>query len=670
MKIRRFPAIAAWLAASVVGVFALEDAQSPYLRQYADHPIDWHPWTDATLAAAREADKPIFLSIGYLTCRGCRVMNTQTFLQPEIYTFLNEHFINILVDREERPDIDRLYQAFVAGTTGRGGWPLNVWLTPDLQPYMGGTFFPPQDRPGQRGLLTAARIAARGWTEDRHNVVAHAQSLTDALHALAQAGHAEEHTAGPAAWTAALDQLQAEADTEYGGFGDGPKFPHALKIRFLFRLSVEPQLEADQRDAARDLAFAALRAVVDGALHDREHGGFHRYAVDREWQEPHYEKMLYDQAWISQALLDAWQLSHEARWADAARGTFDFVLQELVLPNGTFASSFNAQADPDQPLLDDKVVTAWNGYMMAALARGARVLGEERGSCKTSKVDTEVDPPENEQAYSVNSRRGRLRPALMNGRYCKSLERYLDAAARAGRQLREQHDRAAHNRLARLPGGTTGFAEDYAGTIQAALALFEATLDPVWLDWARRLQAEMNDQFGDEAAGGYFSTAPDDPQLLVRMKESFDDAEPAASSLAAANLLRLASLTGDPDYREQVDALWPAFAGHHQLRPAAMPLLLTQTMVAAGPSRQLVIAGALDDADAQALLDVARKTYLPDTVIMVADPGAANRMDWPDYIREMTPIDGQATAYACEDFVCHLPVHTPEALTPLLRNTP
>ncbi len=592
---------------------ALEESQSPYLRLYADHPIEWRAWTHETLAAAREKSKPIFLSIGYLTCRGCRVMNEQTFLQPAVYEFLNEHFINILVDREERPDIDHVYQAFVAGTTGRGGWPLNVWLTPDLEPFLGGTFFPPEDRPGQRGFLSVSRLAARGWAEDRANVVARAAELTEALHQLATQQPTEGLGAGPAVWQAALEQLVAEADPDHGGFGEGPKFPHALNIRFLFRLSAEPRIGKHQRQMARELALSALAAVLDGGLHDREAGGFHRYTVDRAWSEPHYEKMLYDQAWITQSLLDAWQLSGEQRWADAACATIDFVRRDLARPDGALAASFNAHTVGDGPVLDDKVVTAWNGYMIAALVRAACLFNE--------------------------------------------LE-YFDTAQTAARRIRAQAYNEKSQRLYRLPGGPPGFAADYGAMIKASLALYEAGLDPVWLDWARDLQAAMERRFGDETAGGYFITEAEHSQVLVRMKDTFDDAEPAASSTAAGNLLRLAALTGEHAYRERAGAIWDAFAGHHRLRPAAMPLLLAQTMALANPAQQIIIAGDPEQDDTQVLWQVVRETYLPDAVILMADTGRGDRGTWPDYLQAMTPIDGQATAYVCEDFVCHLPVTT------------
>jgi uncharacterized protein YyaL (SSP411 family) len=392
---------------------------------------------------------------------------------------------------------------------------------------------------------------------------------------------------------AALEQLLADIDPEYGGFGSGPKFPQALKIYFLLHHSSE-----SSQAAARN----ALEAILSGRLVDTQLGGFHRYTTDRAWQQPHFEKMLYDQAWMTITLLTAYQAMGDTRWRDAAVQTLDFVLNHMQTGTGLFASSYNAvNTDGDEPLLDEKAVTAWNGYLISALAR----------------------------AYSITSD-----------------QRYLQAALQAAAFLLKNAPS-----LTRLPAGHSAFAEDYAAMIRACLDLYEADFDTRWITHAQALQNMMDEQFAD-AAGGYFNTAAAGDGLIVRMQDDFDDAEPAANSMAAGNLQRLAALTGDTAYSKRAEQLFRRFAARHQITPAAMPLLLVEYMLSRGSQLQIVIAGSRDDETTQHMIRAARSVWLPGAVLLLAD----GQSGLPEYVRDMNPIDGQTTAYICEDFVCSLPV--------------
>lgn len=609
-----------WMSAVSATQADLAEARSPYLRKHADSPIQWRQWGDAAFQEARAEDRPIFLSIGYLTCRGCQVMKQETFSQPEVIEFLNAHFIPILLDREERPDVDRVYQAFVAGTTGRGGWPLNVWMTPTLEPFLGGTYFPPVDRPGMPSLLSTARIANRGWREDRSNVVARAETLRRALETMAAAtGDAETGFRGED-FMAAARELIAEHDPEYGGFGRDAKFPHAAKIHFLLRFAERADAAPALRAEARSVAFDALEAIVSASLRDHERGGFHRYTTDREWQKPHFEKMLYDQAAILDVLVDAFLLTQESRWREAIVNAVGFVQAELTRGDGAFASSFNAvnTGEDGVPLLDDKMVTAWNGSMIAALARAAVVL----------------DRPE-----------------------------WLTAAIEAAERVRTLAMDAERG-VTRLDSGQLGFAEDTASLIHAWLTLFETTFEPHWLQEAEALQAQMEEFFGDPE-GGYFSTRADTDDVLIRMKEDFDGEEPSPNSLTARNLRRLYSLTGNPEYARRLDPLFQHFAGRPFTQPAAMPILLAEAMMRDRPALQIVIAGDAEAEDTQAMLREVRQRFLPEAVVARVDPEQPTA-GLPAYMRDMQPLEGRATAYVCESFVCRLPVNELEDLIDLL----
>ena len=651
------------VALSLDAANRLADAASPYLRQHADNPVNWHPWGDEAFEKARQENKPIFLSSGYSTCHWCHVMNRESFSDPAVAAFINEHFIAIKLDREERPDIDRIYLAFVSATTGQGGWPLNVWLTPDLRPFLGGTYFPPVARDGAPAFIDVAKAVAHGWTEQRDQVVAHADRITAALRqSAATASAADAALPGRAEWEAAFAQLAVLHDSEHGGFGRGAKFPDASRIHFLLRHAVDSGTPAEASTQSRSIALAALDAILDGEVHDVIGGGFHRYAENRDWSTPHYEKMLYDQGLVTLALLDAYQLTGEARWADAARSALAFVQRELTSPQGAFHSALDAESLPDaeaskpiegadyaataeeraaarrdlearaallatrtqrpRPHRDDKHVAAWNGYAISAFARAYQVLGERA---------------------------------------------YLVAATRATHHLRRVSYDADSGRLSRVPGQAAGFAEDYASLIQASLDLYEAGFDPQWLDWALALQRAQNTRFWDDAQGGYFNTAADDATVLVRLKEDFDDAEPAANSLSVRNLLRLSAFTGDNAHAGRARRALSAFAPQIASAPASLPVLLAASQGASGKARQIVIAGPLNDAATHALLAEARRPFQPHATFMLANGASgvwlARRLE---VVAAMAPIDGRAAAYVCENYVCAAPVSTPAELARLL----
>jgi uncharacterized protein YyaL (SSP411 family) len=710
---------------------ALAFEKSPYLLQHAANPVNWLPWGEAAFARARTEEKPIFLSIGYATCHWCHVMAHESFEDEAAAALLNEHFVAIKVDREERPDVDKVYMAYVQALTGHGGWPLSAWLTPELKPFFGGTYFSPHDRPGRAGFATLLRAIARGWREERPKLMEESERVLRELREKAEgrkptaerAAEADLAEAAGEAFEKGFQFFYETFDADFGGFGGAPKFPRASNLAFLFRCAAQQGVTSELGVAALEMAGHTLRNMSQGGLHDHVGGGYHRYAVDPAWAVPHFEKMLYDQAQIALNALEMKQASGDERYAWMARDIFAYVAERLTGTDGEFFSAEDADSlvdaigrdahatakegafygwdqteivavlggdaeffgghfgvkaegnvpaeiDPQgelkgknvlrqvrslaesarlagltteqasnrlqaaleklkavraarpRPLLDDKVITAWNGLMISALARGAQVLGEER---------------------------------------------YLAAALRAAEFVaRELYDETREVLYRSWRGGRSaseGFAEDYACFVQGLLDLYEATFDLRWLRWAERLQATMDRLFWDEAEGGYFSSAAGARDIVVRLKEVYDGAEPAPSSVAAMNLFRLGALIGDQsaqgNYRRRGVATVAALRAQWTGSPQGLPQLLCALELAFLPPRHVVLAGDPAAEDFRALAAVVHEKFGPRRTLV----RAYATLPWT---APMEPLAGRAAAYVCEDYTCQLPVVEPAELRRVL----
>lgn len=710
---------------------ALAFEKSPYLLQHAANPVNWLPWGEAAFARARTEEKPIFLSIGYATCHWCHVMAHESFEDEAAAALLNEHFVAIKVDREERPDVDKVYMAYVQALTGHGGWPLSAWLTPELKPFFGGTYFSPHDRPGRAGFATLLRAIARGWREERPKLIEESERVLRELREKAEgrkptaerAAEADLAEAAGEAFEKGFQFFYETFDADCGGFGGAPKFPRASNLAFLFRCAAQQGVTSELGVAALEMAGHTLRNMSQGGLHDHVGGGYHRYAVDPAWAVPHFEKMLYDQAQIALNALEMKQASGDERYAWMARDIFAYVAERLTGTDGEFFSAEDADSlvdatgrdaqatakegafygwdqteivavlggdaeffgghfgvkaegnvpaeiDPQgelkgknilrqvrplaesarlagltteqasnrlqaaleklkavraarpRPLLDDKVITAWNGLMISALARGAQVLGEER---------------------------------------------YLAAALRAAEFVaRELYDETREVLYRSWRGGRSaseGFAEDYACFVQGLLDLYEATFDLRWLRWAERLQATMDRLFWDEAEGGYFSSAAGARDIVVRLKEVYDGAEPAPSSVAAMNLFRLGALIGDQsaqgNYRRRGVATVAALRAQWTGSPQGLPQLLCALELAFLPPRHVVLAGDPAAEDFRALAAVVHEKFGPRRTLV----RAYATLPWT---APMEPLAGRAAAYVCEDYTCQLPVVEPAELRRVL----
>ena len=735
---------------------ALAHEKSPYLLQHADNPVAWLPWGEAAFARARAEQKPIFLSIGYSTCHWCHVMAHESFESDAVAAILNEHFVAIKVDREERPDVDKVYMAYVQAMTGHGGWPLSAWLTPELKPFYGGTYFPPEDRHGRAGFPAILQAIARGWRDERDKLVAEGERVIGALRdyysgeriqdAESAAGDAEKTLVEAAgkAFEKGFEHFYESFDPAHGGFGGAPKFPRASNLNFLFRVAALQGPESEMGAEAVRLAGATLRAMARGGIHDHVGGGFHRYSVDEGWFVPHFEKMLYDQAQIALNCLEARQATGDERFAWMARDVFDYVARELTSPGGGFYTAEDADslepADAGQgtsghahkvegafyvwaaaelraALGEDSSFFAAhfgieeNGNVPAQLdpqgeLRGKNILAQRRSLLETARQISLTPEQANDKllvalATLRDLRARRPRPHLddkiltaNNGLMISALARahqvlesgsataetthandgsYLAVAVRAAEFIqRELHD-AERGVLFRGwregRGSTEGFAEDYAFLIQGLLDLYEASFEIRWLQWAERLQAKMDELFWDEARGGYFNSAATDARLVLRLKEDYDGAEPAPSSVAALNLLRLGALWDDEARRERGRRTIEAFRKQWSGAPHAMPQMLCALELALEPPRHVVIAGDPRAGDFRALVAVVHERLGPRRLLLAADGGAAQtwlagRAPW---LAAMKPLEGRATAYVCEEFACRAPVTDPAGLRAALQ---
>jgi uncharacterized protein YyaL (SSP411 family) len=688
--------------------------RSPYLLQHAQNPVDWYPWGDEAFEKARRDDKPIFLSVGYSTCHWCHVMEHESFESPEIAERLNRDFVSIKVDREERPDVDRVYMTFVQATTGAGGWPMSVWLTPSLKPFYGGTYYPPTSKWGRPGFSEVLDEIARVWKGDRTRVDVVADDLLariqEATATTAARAATETEVAGPEAIPSGVDQFRRAFDTRHGGFSDAPKFPRPSELLFLLRAG------------APEMALETLRAMALGGMRDHVGGGFHRYSVDAAWRVPHFEKMLYDQAQLVLAYLEASQVARDGFYATVAEDTLDYVLRDLTDDAGGFYSAedadsvppeltaqgpgapksegafylwtddeigallgddadivrkrfgiqnggnaphdpqgeftgknilyvdqpiediavrtgkrvdevmdalvrarpvlFNAREERPRPHLDDKILTAWNGLMIAALARAARTLGNDR---------------------------------------------YLDAARKAARFIRAALWAADGRLLRRFRAGEAaieGYCEDYACLVWGLLELFQADGDPDWLEWAIAVQEAQDKLFWDDTDAGWFTTSGRDPSVLLRLKEEHDGAEPSPGSISTLNLILLSHLTGRGELADRAGRTLGRYGRRFGEAARALPFMLAALATWHAGVEQIVIAGRADAPDTKAMRDAIARDYRPHSVVIPVEPGSRQESlaKLIPAIDAMTLRDGRATVYVCRNFTCEEPVTDPGRL--------
>jgi len=667
--------------------------KSPYLLQHAHNPVDWYPWGEEAFEKARREKKPIFLSIGYSTCHWCHVMERESFEDPSTAALMNQHFVSIKVDREERPDVDGLYMQAVMQMAGQGGWPLSVFLTPDLKPFYGGTYFPPEDRWGHPGFKSLLRSIAGSWETRREEVLQSGQAMAEALQGQAAMVAGAKGVLSEEILKQAFQQFSESFDETYGGFLPAPKFPRSHALSLILR---HWKRTGDPR--ALKMVEQTLRAMAAGGLYDHLGGGFHRYSTDAQWHAPHFEKMLYDQALLARTYLEAYQATGSAEYASTAREIFDYVLRDMTDRDGAFYSAEDADSAEDPSRPEEKREGAfyvWTARQVEeALGKeeaeifgrlyGVQLhgnvahdpMGEFSGKNILYHAHPGKDPAGAKQKLFA-ARARRPRPHLddkiladWNGLMIASLAfgsrvlddpKYAEAARRAADFILAKMVRKDGRLLHRYRDGEAaipGHLEDYAFLIHGLADLYEATFEQKYLDEAKRLTGEMIRLFRDERQGGFFLTGSDAEKLLVRQKELYDGAIPSGNSVAALDLIRVGRLTEEKGFEEKAARLMETFSGQVKTQPTAFPQLLIALDFALGPSNEIMIAGAPDDPAVRQMLRVIYGRFLPNKVVALHPPGDAR---WP-------MIGGKPTAYVCRNYACNLPTNSPDQVEKALHS--
>ncbi|MFZ1400684.1 MAG: thioredoxin domain-containing protein [Candidatus Promineifilaceae bacterium] len=669
----------------------LAQETSPYLLQHVDNPVDWYPWSEEALHRARQEDKPILLSIGYAACHWCHVMAHESFEDPATADFMNRHFVNIKVDREERPDLDAIYMQAVVALTGQGGWPMTVFLTPEGRPFYGGTYFPPAPRYGMPSFIQLMQGIVNAWETKRSEIIQSSGDITKHLQRTAVLT-GQEDVLTPSMFGKATELLTQTFDHERGGFGGAPKFPPSMTLAYLLQSFV---LHQDSR--ALHMAETTLKKMAYGGMYDQLGGGFARYATDVNWLVPHFEKMLYDNALLARAYLHAYQVTQEPLYRRIVEETLDFVLAELCHEDGGFYSSYDADSEGEEgkfytwsaaeieghlgqdadlfklrygvtergnwegtnilniqkeldevawaskmseeqaaerlaaakqklydvraqriwPGLDDKVLTAWNGLMLAAFAEAGRVLN------RPDYTDTAV---RNAQFLHQTMR-------TENGRLLRTWKAGSGAAK------------------------YNGYLEDYAYLADGLLALYQTTFDERWFHWAHELAEAMRTHFSDADHGGFFDTSDDHEALIHRPKDLQDNAVPSANAMAAQVLLKLSLYLGNENYWELAETAVSSLYGAMVQYPNAFAHWLGAAVFITSQPQEVAIIGDPDAPDTEALIATTFAAFRPNLVVAAGSPSSSIPL-----LTERQRLDDKATAYVCRRFVCQQPVNSPEAL--------
>ncbi len=690
--------------------------KSPYLLQHAFNPVDWYPWGEEALNRAMKENKPVFLSIGYSTCHWCHVMEEESFENPEIAAYLNKWFISIKVDREERPDIDSMYMAATLAITGSGGWPMSVFLFPDGRPIYAGTYFPPQTKYGRTGFLPLLKSINDAWQNKKDQLDSAADVFVKAL--VDSNRKADDSSLESGVFDKCYVSLENDFDTQNGGFGNKPKFPRPVIFNFLFRYWYRTQ-----KEPAAKMVLQTLQNMARGGMYDQIGGGFHRYSVDENWFVPHFEKMLYDQSQLLRSYLEGYQITGHRQYFTTAKEIVSYILRDMQGPAGGFYSAEDADSQ-DPYILGRKGEGA---YYLWTKNEVEKILGfqadkifsycyglEKKGNVvddpqnefvgknilhlvKTAKqaaekfktdVSSIEKSLENSRAILLAARIKRSRPyrddkiiTAWNGLMISSLAKAAavlndseaaDAAIKAASFIWENLYDADQGTLKRRyrqgSSGPDGQLEDYAFLVAGLIDLYQLDQHPKWLDWAVKLTQVQNRLFWDEKENGFFDSVQDS-SVLVRMKESYDGAEPAGNSVAAMNLLHLSLLTGNDYWKEKAVKTIEYFSEQLNSHPSAMAQMLCAWDQYLSKQEQIVIAGKREAADTRKLLEKVHASFSPGRIVLLAD-GSENQQFLAEklpFLRDVTMIDGKATAYVCRDFTCNLPVTDPEELEKQLK---
>ena len=673
----------------------LTDETSPYLLQHANNPVDWYPWGPEALERAAAEDKPILLSVGYSACHWCHVMERESFENDDIARQMNDSFVSVKVDREERPDIDSIYMTAVQAMTGRGGWPMTVFLTPDGKPFYGGTYFPPEDRGGMPGFPRVLEAMANAYRQDRGSIDSATESLLEQMRRVSAFAPRGDRLVAPGDLSRAFAGLASQFDDRHGGLGMEPKFPQPMVYEFLLRYYAR----TGDLQALRIVELTLERMAL-GGIYDQLGGGFHRYSTDAFWLVPHFEKMLYDNALLVKLYLHAYQATGKPLYRRVVEETLAYVTREMTHPSGGFYSAQDADSEgeegkffvwrPEQIVkilgrTDADVVNRYYGVTAVGNFEGRSILHVTEG---LPNLAQELGMTEDELTAGIDRSRAtllqerdlRIKPGLddkvitswnglMMGAFAEAaavLDRpdyaaiaarnaafLLDALRRDGRLLRSYKDGRA---------GGQGFLEDYAFVVSGLLSLHEATFEERWLREAIALTRDMAALFGDpQQEGVFYDTASDHEKLIVRPRDITDNATPCGSSMAADVLLRMAVITGDESLRRIAAASVRSAATLLERAPIGAGQWLSALDLYLSSPKEIVIVGPVSDDGTRALLAEVHKGYSPNRVLL-GHPGKAAPPDDLPLLEARGMIGGAPTAYVCEGYVCDLPVTTPADL--------
>ena len=699
----------------------LIDEKSPYLLQHAFNPVNWYPWGDEAFDKAKEEDKFIFLSIGYSTCYWCHVMEREIFEVPEIAEIMNKLFISVKVDREERPDVDRIYMQALQMMTGSGGWPMSIFMTNDLKPFWGGTYIPPETKYGRPGFVDLIKQLDELWRTKRNEIYKNAENLYSVL-SEHQASAVPSSMPDGEVLDSGYKIFERMYDDEYGGFGEAPKFPRVSVFNFLFRYAVRTGNEK-----AKEMVLRTLRKMAAGGIFDQIGGGFHRYSTDARWHVPHFEKMLYDQGQLVSTYLDAYQLTGDEYFSNNVRDVLNYVSNNLTDENGGFYSAEDAESATSADNLDIKAEGAFYIWSKSELME---LLGEEAGNIfvyyygvessgnvledphnyfpgnnvlylahTIKETATKFDIPVNEvkkmlrdtRTAVYDQREKRINPHLddkilvsWNGYMISAYSRayqilhddsYLLAAERAAifikTNLYNAKDRSLLRRFRDGEAGIEANLSDYALLAGSMIDLYEASFNADWIEWADELTDLMIEKFYDEKSGAFYDTPEGSVNLIVRMRDDYDGAEPTGNSIAVMNLLRLSQILDKEKYREIADKTVSYYSDILKKSPHALPQMLAAVDFSLVKPKQIIIAGKANSEDTKMMLNSLHEFYIPNKVIIHSDSeDDSNYVSKNlEIVKYMKMIDGKATAYVCENYACKLPTNDLEVFISLLDET-
>jgi uncharacterized protein YyaL (SSP411 family) len=674
---------------------------SPYLLQHSHNPVDWYPWNEEALARSRNEDKPILLSIGYSACHWCHVMEHESFENEEIARLMNESFVCIKVDREERPDIDSIYMNAVQMLTGHGGWPLTVFLTPELKPFHGGTYYPPVDSRGMPGFPRVLMAVADAYQNRKSQVVTSAQAITDELGKLNQFRSAAEMLT-PEVFNDAYLALARNFDQAHGGFGSAPKFPPSMTLMFLLRHYTKTNLPS-----VLEIVELTLEKMAAGGMYDHLGGGFHRYSVDARWLVPHFEKMLYDNALLARVYLYAFQSTGRRLYRRVAEETLEYVIRDMTDRTGGFYSSEDADSEGVEGKFyvwtKEDVLSLLGADDGALFCEYYDVTEEGNFEHGTAILNTPVELEEFARHKGVQTgvletmlarcrkalfaaREERIRPGrddkMLTAWNALMLTAFAEAASILGRDdYRQVASRNADFILENLvrdghvlrtyrhgQAKLNGYVEDYSYLIEGLLAVYEATFDRKYLKHAQSLADRMIEQFGDQSGEGFYFTSADHEKLITRLKDYFDNAIPSGNSVAVLSLLRLALLTNDNRYNKPAIEILRALQTAMSRYPSAFGYALCGLDFYLSEPKEIAIIGSHHSHEVRQLIEVIYSQFLPNKVVVLSEPSDQNAGDAIPLLEGRTAVGGKATAYVCRNYVCLAPASSPEELALRLKD--